>query len=305
MSWARGAVAVAVAIAVTAAGVLLLGYSPTLDPWDAVRGRGAMVEVPDLAELARPRAVADVESAGLVADVDTAFSLSAPRGAVIDQEPAPGERVREGSTVKVIVSRGVLRVEMPEAVGRPLSEVVGPLDEAGVNYSVEQVASEGVPAGVVIEQSPIAGRRVTATDDVRFTVSRGPEPRPVPLVAGISAEGAAWALGRSGFLVGEVREQDDPDRPTGSVITTEPAPGTVTPRDTPVVMVVSAGPPPVTLPQLVGAASAEAERRLEDLGLVPVVTGGGASGGVVAAMDPAPGTAVRPGTLVELRVSGS
>jgi serine/threonine-protein kinase len=305
MSWARGAVAVAVALAVTTGAVLLLGYSGTLDPWDAVRGRGPIVEVPDLSGLARPRAVADVESAGLSADVDTAFSLTAPRGAVIDQDPDAGAKLREGSLVRVVVSRGVLRVEMPEAVGRPLAEVIGPLDEAGVDYSVEEVASETVAAGVVITQSPAGGRRVTATDDVRFTVSKGPEPRPVPLVVGISPEGAAWALGRSGFVIGGVREQDDSDRPAGSVVTTEPAPGTVSPRDTPVVLVVSAGPPPVTLPQLVGGSSEEAERRLDELGLVPVVTGGGASGGVVGSMDPAAGTALRRGSLVELQVSGS
>jgi serine/threonine-protein kinase len=305
MSWARGAVAVAVALAVATGAVLLLGYSGTLDPFDAVRGKRAIVEVPDLSGLARPRAVADVESARLTADVDTAFSLTAPRGAVIDQEPDAGTELREGSVVKVVVSRGVLRVEMPEAVGRPLTEVVGPLDEAGVDYTVEEVASELVAAGVVISQSPAAGRRVTATDAVRFTVSKGPEPRPVPLVVGISAEGAAWALGRSGFLIGGVREQDDSDRPAGSVITTEPAPGTVSPRDTPVVLVVSSGPPPVELPQLVGVSSEEAERRLAEIGLVPVVTGGGATGGVVGAMDPAAGTALRQGSLVALQVSGS
>jgi serine/threonine-protein kinase len=305
MSWARGAVAVFVAIAMATAGALLFGFSSTLDPLDAVLGRGAVVEVPDLAGLARPRAVADVESAGLTADVDTSFSLNSPRGAVIDQDPAPGARVREGTTVKVVVSRGVLRVEMPDAVGRPLAEVIPPLDEAGVQYTVEEVASETVAAGVVVEQSPPPGRRVTASDSVRFEVSRGAEPRPVPLVAGISSEGAAWALGRAGFLVGEVREQDNPDRPAGSVITTEPAPGTVSPRDTPVVVIVSAGPPPVTLPQLVGVKTSEAEQKLEDLALVPVVVGGGASGGVVGAMNPAPGAALRPGSLVELSVSGS
>jgi serine/threonine-protein kinase len=298
-------VAVAVALAVATGAVLLLGYSGTLDPLAAVRGEGAIVEVPDLSGLARPRAVADVESAGLRADVDTAFSLTAPRGAVIDQDPDAGTELREGSVVKVVVSRGVLRVEMPDAVGRPLGEVVGPLDEAGVDYSVEEVANEAVAAGVVINQSPAAGRRVTATDDVRFTVSKGPEPRPVPLVVGVSTEGAAWALGRAGFLIGGVREQEDGERPAGSVVTTEPAPGTVSPRDTPVVLVVSAGPPPVRLPQLVGASSDEAERRLDEIGLVPVMTGGGASGGVVSAMDPAAGTALRPGSLVELQVSGS
>ena len=305
MSWARGAVAVAVALVVATCGVLLFGYSNTFVPWDAVRGLSAVVEVPDLSGLARPRAVADVESAELKADVDTSFSLSSPRGAVISQDPEPGTRVREGSTVKIIVSRGVLRVEMPDAVGHPLGEVVGPLDEASVDYSVEEVPSETVAAGLVIAQSPAAGRRVIATDKVAFTISAGPEPRAVPLVAGISAEGAAWALGRAGFTIAGVREQDDPDRPAGSVVTTEPAPGTISPRDTPVTLVVSSGPPPVVLPQLVGVASSEAEDRLVTLGLVPDVVGGGPSGGTVTSMEPPAGTAVRHGAIVELGIRGT
>jgi beta-lactam-binding protein with PASTA domain len=52
-------------------------------------------------------------------------------------------------------------------------------------------------------------------------------------------------------------------------------------------------------------SSEEAERRLAEIGLVPVVTGGGATGGVVGAMDPAAGTVLRQGSLVALQVSGS
>lgn len=304
MPWARGVVAVAVALMIAVSAVLLFGYSSTLSPWDAVRGIGATVEVPDLSSLARPRAVADVESAGLVPDVDTAFSPSEPRGAVIGQDPPAGTRVREGTKVKIVVSRGVLRVEMPDAVGRPLEEVIAPFAEAAVDYQVEEVPSETVPAGIVVAQSPAAGRRVTADDIVAFTVSSGPEPRPVPVVAGISSEGAAWALGRAGFTVGEVREQADPERPAGTVLVTEPAPGALTPRDTPVTLIVSAGPPPVELPQLVGTSSAEAEERLAELGLVPDVVGGGASGGTVDSMQPEAGATVAVGTIVELGVRG-
>jgi beta-lactam-binding protein with PASTA domain len=302
MAWARGAAAVAVALTVLVSGAWLLGYAPTLDPVDALAGKGEIVEVPDLSGLARPRAVADVRSARLTPRVTTAFSLSAPRGAVISQDPAAGTKVREGHTVVVVVSRGVTRVDMPDAVGKPLAEVVGPLDDAGVAYAVEQVSSEVVPKGVVISQTPEPGGKVIASDTVRFVVSAGPDPRPVPAVAGLSREGAAFALGRAGFVVGEVTNRDDANQPVGAVVGTDPAAGTVQPKDTPVKVAVSDGPPPVPVPSLVNLAADQAVAQLESVGLVANVSGWMPTGGKVVTQQPVAGTPLRPGSLVAVGV---
>jgi len=304
MRWARGAAAVAVALALAGFVAWLLGWSSNLDPLGAVTGEPATVTVPDLSELARPRAVADVESAGLVADVQRSFSLTLPRGAVISQDPAAGARVAEGSTVTVVVSRGVTRVEMPDAVGRPLTEIIVPFDAANVDYVVERVASETLAKGLVIEQSPEPGRRVTAADTIRFVVSSGPDPRAVPPTSGLSPEGAAYALGTAGFTVtSEVR--DNASVQEGVVMGSEPAEGTVVPRDTAVVLVVSAGPPPVAVPQLVGQTQEAAVAQLESLGLAPNIVGGGPTGGQVTAQDPAPTTMIRPGAIVTFQIGDS
>lgn len=294
----------AVALVVLAFGAWLLGYAPTLDPRDAVAGRAAIVEVPDLSGLARPRAVADVRSARLVPRVHTAFSLSSPRGAVVSQDPAAGVKVREGRTVRIVVSRGVTRVDMPDAVGRALTDVVGPLDDAGVDYAKEQVSSDTVVKGVVISQSPEPGGKVTATDQVRFVVSTGPDPRPVPAVAGLSPEGAAFALGRAGFEVAEVVPRDDAGVPLGVVVSTDPVAGSVQPKDTPLKVVVSSGPPPVPVPDVANLPVDQAVDRLRAVGLVANVSGWGPKGGKVVSEDPAAGTSARPGSLVSIGVSG-
>jgi serine/threonine-protein kinase len=303
MARARGATALGIGLLLAAAMTVLLGWSPTLDPVDAIAGRGAIVSVPDLAGLSEPRAVADLEVEGLSPRIERAFSLTVPRGAVISQDPRPGARVREGTDVEVVLSSGISRVEMPDAVGRPLAEVVGPFEDAGVDYLVERVPSEEVDDGVVVEQSPEPGRRVTAQDPVRFVVSTGPEDRPVPDVAGLAPEGAAFALGRAGLSVAEVRLVDDTSRPKGAVVSTEPAAGAVVPRGTAVVVSVSAGPPPVPVPAVVGLGVDEASDALEALGLVPNVVGAGAGGGTVAVQDPPAPTPLRPGSIVRLEVA--
>ena len=304
MRWARGATAAALAVALLAFGVWLLAWSPNLDPIGAVKGEPPIVEVPDLSDLARPRAVADVEVADLEPRVETAFSLSAPRGAVIDQDPPPGTLVEAGSTVTIIVSRGVSRVEMPAAVGVPLDEAVAPLEELGVDYSVEQVPSETVAAGVVIEQAPEAGKRVTDADTISFVVSTGPEPRAVLDVVGLSEDGAAYALGAAGFVIGDVIAREDPTVPPGGVIETDPAVGTIAPRDTAVDLLLSSGPAPVEVPELTNRDMDDAIAALEALGLVPNTSGGDADGGSVVGQSPAAGTVLPFGSVVAIEVRG-
>lgn len=303
MTWARGVTALVLSLGLALFGIWMLGWSTNLDPIGAVLGRPAQVEVPDLAGLAEPRAVADVHSADLTAEVESAPSLTSPRGAVISQDPRAGAEVDIGSVVEVVVSEGITRIKMPQAVGQPFEDVVTSLDEAGVDYTVDRVASETVPDGIVIEQVPEPARRVTAADEVRFTVSTGPEPRAVLEVAGLSAEGAAYALGIAGFDVEPVL-RDDSAVPAGVVIGTEPGAATVLPRDSPVKVVISSGPPAVALPDLLGSPLASALDQLTSLGVVVNTRGGGASGGTVAAQEPTAGTPVRVGDMILIEASG-
>ncbi|MEZ5349825.1 MAG: PASTA domain-containing protein [Microthrixaceae bacterium] len=303
LGWARGTVVVVVSLAAALFVTWLLGWSANLDPVGAILGRPAQVEVPELSGLAQPRAEADLESADLSSRIEYSASLTTPRGAVVSQDPVAGEEVDVGSTVVVVISQGVSRIEMPPAVGLPLEDVIGPLEEAGVDFEVQEVASETVAAGVVIEQFPDAGQRVTPADEVRFVVSTGPEPRAVLDVTGLSAQGAAYALGSAGFVV-EPELRDSDSVPQGAVIGTEPGASTVRPRDSVVTVVVSAGPPPLVLPDLSGRSADSAVTELTRLGLVANVTGGGVSGGSVTSQAPAAGESIRPGEMVSVQVSG-
>lgn len=302
MGWPRGTVAVVTALLAATGGALLFGLSPTLHPVDAILGRAPIVVVPDLGGLAQPRAEADLESVGLTGEISTAFSLTAPRGAVISQDPAPGVEVRAGTRVEVVVSAGITRVEMPDAVGRPITEVAPVLEEAGVEFSVEEILNEEFAAGFVIEQTPEPGKVVTASDAVRFVVSIGPVPREVPDILRLSGEGAAYALGVAGLVAGDVSEQESDEEP-GVVLETSPSAGETVERDSMVNLVVSAGGAPVMIPDLVGSPQQDSVDLLQAAGLVASVINAEATPGVVSALDPAAGTEVPGGTVVKIDVS--
>jgi serine/threonine-protein kinase len=307
MGRARGAAPVAVALGAAALLVGFLGFSDTLNPVDALLGRGAVVAVPDLAGRPQPGAEAELRALGLDPEVRTSFSLTVPRGTVIGQDPAAGSRVREGSVVEIVVSRGVNRVEMPDAVGRPEAEVVDPLREADVDVTVERSASETVAEGLVISQDPGPGVVLSGEDEATLVVSDGPEPRPVPEVTGRSLAGASYTLGVAGLAVGRVEQVESSGVPEGAVISVEPPVGTVVERDTPMVLRVSAGPAPVPVPQVVGTDAAAARAALSGAGFVPnVVSGnGGGMSGPVTSQTPVAGTPLAPGQAVTAVVAGA
>lgn len=306
----RGAGALVTAFVGAGLLVGLLGFSSTLNPIDALLGRGAIVSVPNLMGRPQPGAEADVRAAGLVPAVRTSYSLTGKRGTVIAQTPAAGSRVREGSKVDVVISRGVNRVEMPDAVGKAFTDVRKPLDEAGVEVKVDRRPTEDVAKGVVISQEPGPGVLVTGEDTASFAVSDGPAKRAVPDVSGLSIEGAAFQLGKAGLTIGVITPTDDAAAVIGSVLRTDPAAGAVVARDTVVNLAQAAGPPPVAVPPLVGQTPDAASAALKALGLVANVIrqvagpgqGAGQNPALVTAQDPPEATALRPRSVVTLAV---
>ena len=303
-----GAVPFGVTLLIALGAVVLLAYSSSLNPIDAILGRGAMVAVPDLEELAQPRAEAEIEDAGLVAVVEQGYSLTAPRGTVIEQSPKAGKRIRQGRKVTITVSRGAQRVEMPDGVGRPLDEVVPPLEDAGVPIEVVEVADETVADGVIISQSPAPGVEVTGENKVRFEVSTGAGDRPVPEIVGLTTDAAGFELGVAGLTIGELTPTADPAVPIGAVVSVEPPPGTVVDKDTAVTIVYSLGPVPVRVPDVVNRTATDASAALEALGYRVVRAGRlvsdapGSGAGAVFQQYPDAGVELQPGQQVTIVV---
>jgi beta-lactam-binding protein with PASTA domain len=129
----------------------------------------------------------------------------------------------------------------------------------------------------------------------------------VPRVLDLSEAKARQKLTAAGF-----RPRMDSDRPSpsvarGKVIWQDPPPGMVLPPNTVVQLVLSAGPAPVTVPDLIGFSLSSAERILRTAGMqrgsVDTVRGP-QEAGVVLATRPASGNGRPRGSAVDLVVSG-
>src|SRR5689334_6974097 len=108
----RGLVPLVAALLVVVSAIGLFGFSATLNPIDALLGRGRMVTVPDFTGRALPGARAEASDLGLEPSTTTAFSLTAPRGSIVRQDPAPGARARSGDPIELVVSSGANRITM-------------------------------------------------------------------------------------------------------------------------------------------------------------------------------------------------
>jgi serine/threonine-protein kinase len=221
-------------------------------------------------------------------------STTQPAGTIIEQSPAAGRSVKDGSTVAVVLSSGPPPVAVPDLSGVTggCAAVTAQLAAVHLHATCDQQASTTVPAGQVISWSPTGTAREGAT--VTVQLSSGPPEVALPSLAGIaSCAGVASAMAAA-HLVASCSTAYNA-APAGSVVSESPQ--GQAPEGSTVTVVLSAGPPPVVVPSVIGQPLAQAITALQGAGLaVGQVYGPG--GGTVFHTDPAPGQSVAAGTVV-------
>jgi serine/threonine-protein kinase len=192
-------------------------------------------------------------------------------------------------------------VALPDLGGKSLQQVTDELAALGLTVGdVKRVYDENWDKDIVLGSTPSVGQEAPKGSPVALVVSDGPQPRTVPSdLVGSTKETAEAALRAIG-LVPSSTEAFSEDVEKGRVMDVDPGEGASVPRDSTVSLVVSAGPPTVTIPSsIVGASVTDATTTLQNLGL-SVSSVQGSPLNKVASANPAPGTEVRRGTSVTL-----
>ncbi|MEU0893898.1 Stk1 family PASTA domain-containing Ser/Thr kinase [Streptomyces massasporeus] len=165
------------------------------------------VRVPALAGRKLDKARSLLKEDGLEPGMVTReFSEDVPRGSVITARPADGTKVRAGTGVALVVSKGA-PIDIPDVTGSDEADARSELTEAGlkVKIATERVTSSEFDKGQVVRQSPTSGGPAAEGDTVTLTLSKGPEMIEVPDVVGDSVDDARQALEGAGFEVDEDR----------------------------------------------------------------------------------------------------
>jgi serine/threonine-protein kinase len=186
---------------------------------------------------------------------------------------------------------------------------------SGFDWKVDIVAeaSESVPAGHVVRTIPAQGVSLAEGKSLQLVVSTGPAPRVLPEVKGLTVDAAAAQLQGMALLVKVGDEPFDENVPAGTIISwmTPAQPGLVAGdtvvAGTQVVVVVSAGPAPRAVANVVGMALADATAALGQQQLtvaqLPDEFSDTVPAGQIARQDPPAGTEVPRGATVSIAVS--
>lgn len=286
------------ALALWLAVLLVLGAAGGTTAWWF--GSGRWTEVPTVAGMTAGKAKQALRAVDLTANVTKAHDDSVPAGTVISSDPAAGEDTLHDADVTLLVSAG--RPVVPDiTAGMGLAKARTAITDADLKPEQGSRAySTSVPDGKVVKVTPGPGSRLTVGAGVTIVLSKGPPPKPVPDVGGMSRDQAFAALRKAGMQPYEKGKRFSPDVERGTVIGTDPDAGSrLAAEDSHRVGVVLSN--AVTVPMVVGHTVAEAKQALHKHHLeVEVHQFGHHANGRVLAQSESPGSDVKPGTTVTL-----
>ncbi|WP_094699476.1 Stk1 family PASTA domain-containing Ser/Thr kinase [Brevibacillus laterosporus] len=199
-------------------------------------------DVPNVIGMTMEQAETTLKNAGLSAAFTEAFNAE-EKGKVFEQDPAATRRVKENSTVNVMISKGKQQIPTPNYVGMSQREAEqkAHLDNFKEVKIVTEESSD-VPAGQVINQDPVADLKIAPVDKIlTLTVSVGKKRTKVPNFVGKSFELVKLTLDKS-LKIGDIKDQGSYEvREMGVILSTDPPAGSVVEEGTQVNFVVSSG----------------------------------------------------------------
>ena len=181
------------------------------------------VEVPNVVGLAREEAEQKVKEANLVFEVlSEEYNAEVEENHVISQEPKYMEnynKVKENTTVKVVISKGTEKAKVPNVKGKEKEEAIQLIEAAKLKAEVIEETSKTVKEGYVISQETDPDTEVNAGDTVIIHVSTGTGIKQVTMidVTGKTEADAKKALEDMGLVV-NIGYSEDTSKDNGIVL---------------------------------------------------------------------------------------
>jgi serine/threonine protein kinase/beta-lactam-binding protein with PASTA domain len=227
-----------------------------------------IVAVPSVVDRDVFSAIAVMHQQGLLVRGQEADSPQ-PGGVILAQSPKRGQRLEQGSVVRLTVSS--TRATVPDVFSLDEAAARAALAERGlINVTVTPDYRDDLDAGTVVSTSPAPFRKALKNAPLILVVARDPHVK-VASVVGLDQATATDRLHGQGL---EVTVQTASSRGVAAGFVTKMSPGanqTLVRGDT-VTLTVSSGPKLITVPSTVLDDRGDAIAQLEDDGFAVVVT---------------------------------
>ena len=222
------------------------------------------VKVPDVVGMTEADAKKTLNDKGLGYDVvEWKESKKYEEGTVIEQKTEAGTRVAKHTTIKVVVSSGLVgdKIPIPDVSGMSEDAAQKALNAAGFPKVTSQYEySDTEDEGNVIETTPSAGAEATKETEIVMKVSKGSDKKTVPDVRGKEDAAAQTQIKNAGLTIGTVTYDYNDSVPKGQVVSQSVEGGTKVSAGTSINIVVSNGPKPeekIQVQSFVGKAESE------------------------------------------------
>lgn len=178
-------------------------------------------KVPVIKGMTINQATVALEREGLIlVEAGTEIS-SEPEGSVIESDPRDGATVQSGDEIRVIVSSGEEKVDIPDFKDSKLDVVKAFFKKNGisdVDY-VEQF-DNNIAVGLVIKTEPAAKTKVAGSTKVTVYTSKGVEKKyvKVPNLTGYNYDEAESELKALGLIVTLVYKDTDNENQDGKIL---------------------------------------------------------------------------------------
>jgi len=167
------------------------------------------------------------------------------KGNIIRAEYEAGTMIPRNTSVKVVISSGPEKFEMPDIAKGTEQNAAEVLRDYELNYTTEYVFSDEIEQGKIVKTSPEAGTMVSQGDKVVLYISQGPEFKDVvvPSFTGKPVEEAKSEIERSSLIVGEISEDNTGEYQIGTVVSQSVESGQTVKEGTKIDLVVAVAPP--------------------------------------------------------------
>jgi serine/threonine-protein kinase len=165
-------------------------------------------------------------------------------------------------------------VEVPEVVGRTVTEARQALGELGLALQIDENErpDEKVPAGQIMQQDPAPGVQTRRDRTIRVWVSAGPRAVTVPPLVGQTERTAQIRLEQDGLEISSVTEFRSPDYPADVIVAQDPPPQSRAPQ---VSLLINRGEQAMTyvMPDVIGTDGDRAAAALRARGFRVTIVG--------------------------------
>ena len=130
-----------------------------------------LTKVPKVTGMDVVNAMLRLQDRKLLVSVDSKFDNTVDKFTVVDQFPKKGLTVREGRTVKLIVSLGKDMYTVPKLTGKSRQEAERLLKLKNIPYEITVIQTEDFPTNTIINQSLAPDNEVPRTVKLHLTAN--------------------------------------------------------------------------------------------------------------------------------------